>query len=78
MESSLRGDLMWLWRGKAIGYETALGVLNRHSAPESVHWWKCDKCQADGTDCDECGGTGRADCAQIELRRRLNEVSSDV
>lgn len=42
--------------------------------PESANWWKCDKCNADGSDCDECDGTGRADNAQVRLRSWLKEV----
>jgi hypothetical protein len=39
-------------------------------------WWKCDKCNAEDAECDECGGTGRADCAQVELRKRLREATN--
>ena len=34
MESSLRGDHMWLWRGQAMGYGTALGILDHYVAPD--------------------------------------------
>jgi hypothetical protein len=67
-------DIVAQWEG-AEWCDDAVKFLQTYQPDESAKWWKCAKCNAENVECDECGGTGRADCAQIELRSRLNDAA---
>jgi hypothetical protein len=67
-------EIVAQWEG-AEWCDEAVEFLRTYQPDESARFWKCVKCNAEDAECDECGGTGRADCAQIELRSRLNDAS---